>query len=164
MRAFFFAAGLLLAGPSLAGENIPLQQAQKAGVKQCLPAVRKMSEFLLEGGNHGAHGTWNAARPDKQVYASMIEKTFSDASQIFSLVVTPNASGECPTVYERIAYFPESCIALAKNTLSTFEYKGELNQRVTIMSSKSGGDAYLMPIAAGCLLVRREVIPDGNNP
>jgi hypothetical protein len=164
MRAFIITVGLLLAGATLAGENIPLQQAQKAGVKKCLPAVQKVSEFLLEGGNHGAHGTWNIARPDKQVYASMIERTFSDASQIFSLVVTPTVSGECPTVYERIAYFQESCIATAKNTLSNFEYKGELNKRVTIMSSKSGGDAYLMPIASGCLLVRREVIADGNNP
>lgn len=164
MRTIILTAGLLLSGPSLAAENIPLKQAQKAGVQHCLPAVQKVSEFLLEGGNHGAHSTWNTSRPDKQVYASMIEKTFSDASQLFSIVVTPNASGECPTVYERIAYFPESCIATAKNTLSTFEYKGEINQRVTIMSSKSGGDAYLMSIATGCLLVRREVISDGNNP
>lgn len=164
MRTGLLVVGLLFSASSLAGENIPLQQAQKAGVKQCLPAVQKVSEFLLEGGNHGAQGIWNTARPDKQVYASMIERTFSDASQIFSLVVTPVASGECPTVYERIAYFSESCIATAKNTLPSFEYKGELNQRVTIMSSKNGGDAYLMPIANGCLLVRREVIPDGNNP
>jgi hypothetical protein len=164
MRAVMFAVGLQFAGATLAGENMPLKLAQNAGVKQCLHAVKKVSEFVLEKGNHGAKSTWNKVRPDKQVYASMIERTFSDSSQLISLVVTPIESGECPTVYERIAYFQESCIATAKNTLSDFEYKGELNQRVTVMSSKSGGDAYLMPIAAGCLLVRREVIQDGNNP
>lgn len=163
MRTRLLVVGLLFSASSLAGENIPLQHAQKAGVKQCLPAVQKVSEFLLKGDNHGANSTWSAARPDKQVYASVIERPFSDASQIISLVVTPSASGECSIVYERIAYFSESCIAMAKNTLSSFEYKGEVNQRVTRMSSKNSGDAYLMPIANGCLLVRHEVILDGNN-
>lgn len=162
MRAFLFTASLLLAGQSFAGENVPLQHAQKAGIKQCLPAIQKVSEFLLEGGNHGAHSMWSTANPDKQVFVSMIERTFSDRSQIYSLFVAPNAAGECPTVYERIIYVPESCIATAKNSFSNFEYKGELNQRVTVLSSKNGGDAYLMPISAGCLVVRMEVIMDGN--
>lgn len=165
MKALTFFATLVLAAPmAIAGDTVPVQQAQKAGIKQCLPAVKKVSEFLIEGASHGAHGSWVSTRPDKQVYASTVERTLSDGSQILSIVVTPTPTGECATVYERIVYFPESCLATAKNTFPAFEFKGELNQRVSILSSKDSGDAYLMPIANGCLVVRREVISDGNNP
>lgn len=132
----------LVAPMAIAGDTVPVQQAQKAGVKQCLPAVKKVSDFLIEGASHGAHGTWIPTRPDKQVYASTVERTLSDGSQILSIVVTPTATGECATVYERIVYFPESCLATAKNTLPAFEFKGELNQRVSICPPRTLG----MPI------------------
>lgn len=159
----FALLALIFATPCVA-ENIPYDQAKEAGIKKCLPAVQKVSEFLHEGKHHGAHSSWATQSPDKQMFVSTIERTYSDGAQIMSMFVAPVPTGECATAYERIMYWDKSCLALAKDTFSDFEYKGELNKFVTILSKKSGGSAYLMPAGSGCVSVRREKLADGNNP
>lgn len=155
---------LLFSTPCIA-ENIPYDQAKEAGIGKCLPAVQNVSQFLHEGKSHGAHSTWATKNPDKQMFASTIERTYSDGAQIMSIFVAPVPTGACATAYERIVYWDKSCLALAKDTFSDFQYKGELNKFVTYLSKKSGGGSvYLMPAGSGCISVRRETISDGNNP
>jgi hypothetical protein len=155
---------LLVATPCIA-ENIPYDQAKEAGVVKCLPAVQKVSQFLHDGKNHGAHSSWGTANPDKQMFTSTIERTYSDGAHMSSIFVAPLSTGACATAYERVAYWDKSCLALAKDTFSDFEYKGELNKFVTILSKKSGGGSvYLMAAGTGCVSVRKETIQDGNNP
>lgn len=155
---------LLFSTPCIA-ENIPYDHAKEAGIRKCLPAVQNISQFLHEGKAHGALSTWATKNPDKQMFVSTIERTYSDGAQIMSIFVAPVPTGDCATAYERIMYWDKSCLALAKDTFSDFEYKGELNKFVTHLSKKSGGNSvYLMSAGNGCISVRKEVIIDGNNP
>lgn len=56
-RLFIF-AGILTAALTAAADSGALDSAQKAGVKKCLPAVKKFTEFLTKGASSsGASST-----------------------------------------------------------------------------------------------------------
>lgn len=155
------AALLVVAAASSAiAENLPYDQAKEAGVVRCLATVEKMGKFLHEEKNHGAHSTWSRTNPDKSMFTSTIERTYSDGAEISSLIAVPTPGG-CAIAYERVLYFEKNCLSLAKDTFADFQYSGALNKFVTVLEKKSGGAAYLMSVGSGCLAVRKESILDG---
>lgn len=46
---------------------------------------------------------------------------------------------------------------MSKDIFSAFQYQGELDKKVTLLTSKTGaGDVYLMSVGTGCLSIRQE--------
>ncbi len=152
---------LLNTSPSYAG-NIALEQAKEAGVKKCLPAIKSISDFIIENGNHGAHSFWSSQKPDDQLFTSTVERNFSDGKLLTSISVAPVKTGECAIVYEQVGFYPKSCVAVSKETFSKYQYKGELNKEVVILQSTSA-TVYLMPVEGGCVTMKKEIISDGNS-
>lgn len=145
---------------SVSAENVVVNQASKAGVKKCLPAVKNMADFLIKDGNAGSHSVWNSKNPDQQVFTAVIERNFSDGILLSSLTVSPVASGQCAAVYDQIIYSPKSCIAVSKETFGTYKYRFSVNKDVVMLES---GDVsvYLLPAeGGGCVTLKKEVLMD----
>ncbi len=129
-------------------QNVVVNQAEKAGVKKCLPAVKNMADFLIKDGNAGSYAVWNSKTPDQQVFTSVIERNFSNGILLTSLTVAPVTSGQCAAVYDQVSYSPKSCIAVSKETFGKYEYKDSVNKDVVVLEA-GGVYVYLLPAEGG---------------
>lgn len=141
--------------------NIVVKQAEKAGVKKCLPAIKSLSAFIIKNGDAGANSSWNSKNPDNNVFSSSIERTFSDGVMFTDLTVSPVTSGACSAIYNMIYYESKSCMAVAKDKYEKAKYKGELNKSITFLDDNDV-DTYLMPAGAGCIVIRKESVMNAN--
>ncbi|WP_052446103.1 hypothetical protein [Aeromonas fluvialis] len=141
-----------------AEDTIPTKQAKEKGIKTCLHAVEKMSNFIADG-NHGASSVWNSKVPDESAFSTVIERTYSDGSIFTSLTVARTKSDHCYSEYEKIIYFEDNCMATAQKNYKEAEYKGEVNKNVTSLS-QNGVDIFLMPAGNGCVVMRKEILMD----
>lgn len=158
-------AFLLITSPAWA-ETIPEKQAQKIGFTTCLPAVKKISEFLIgdDNADYGVSNSWARKDVDKQMFVSRIERTYKDGdSEFMTLYVAPTTSGFCAAAYDKVTYWEDSCMKVAKDTFKEFEYKGELNKVITHLE-KNGNPIFLMKAGTGCVSIKQEKLTDGNNP
>jgi hypothetical protein len=140
-------------------ENVPVNQAKQAGIKKCLPAIEKITNFIIEGGNAGAHSFWHNEKPDSRAFTTAIERHFADGVVFTNVNVVPTADGECYVEYLRISNMNKSCLATAQG-LEGAKYKGELRKDIAILEHR-GVTVYLIPNASQCTMVRKEVIMDG---
>lgn len=153
--------GILLA-PAAWAENVVVDQAAKAGVKKCLPAIRRVSEFLIEDGDAGAHAVWSTKNADKQVFTAVVERNFADGVLLTSMTVSPIATGECAAVYEQVSYSPRSCIAVAKETFGNYDYKHSVNKSVVVLQMNDI-HVYLLPAeGGGCVSIKKEVVMEAS--
>ena len=159
MKIKLFFLTLLFATSSLAN-NLPYEQAKKAGIKKCLSEIKGITDFIIANKPHGSHSTWSSKNTDESIYSSTIEINHTNDLNVTSIFITPTINNKCSIAYERVAYLGKSCIALSKEDFSKFDYKGELNKTVSILSRESGGHLYLMPAGEGCIAIRKEIIQD----
>lgn len=155
--------GIILGMVSISAnaDNIVVTQAKNAGVKQCLSAIEKVSEFIIGDGSAGSHSIWNTDSPDKQAFSVMIERNYSDGTVVTNLNVAPVANGACYAEYEKIMYYTKSCLAVS-HELKDSTYKGELNKEVGVIDH-DGVNVYLMPAGNNCIAVRKETISNAQN-
>lgn len=149
--------GVFAVGAS--AENIPYEQAKKAGLTKCLPAIKKITDFIIEDGNAGAHSFWNTDNPNGSAFSAMIERNFSDGTILTNVTVAPTTNGSCYVEYQKIVNFNKSCLAAAQG-LEGAKYKAELNKEVAVLEHGTVS-VYLIPNGNQCTMVRKEVIMDG---
>ena len=159
MKKAVFAATLCLISVAASAENVIVKQARQAGVKQCMPAVEKIADYLVGDGDAGIHSVWSSDNPDNQAFTAMIERNYSDGSIVANLVVAPVKSGECYVEYEKIIQFNKSCLAASRDFKGA-NYKGELNKEVAVMDHDAVS-VYLIPSGNNSIVVRKEVIMEG---
>lgn len=146
---------------ALAEDNIIIKQAEKAGIKKCMPSIITMSNFIIDDSNSGVSSYWNSTNPDKHIFTTAIESNISDFTMFTDMSISPVVSGDCNVVYNKIFYLPKSCVAVSKDTYDKAKYKGELNKNITYLDH-NGVDVFLMPAGAGCVVIRKELIMSGN--
>ena len=135
---------------------IPVEHAQKNGIKKCLPAIKKISKFLLEDGKYGAHDYWNKNTPNDGGFSATMERVYKDGSNILNFDVVHTKSGECFVSYEKIIFIKEKC-AKALPRFKLKKKKATLVKSVLLYESENTSN-YTMDTGQGCLIVRKEVI------
>lgn len=146
-----------------AADNLTLQKAKEAGIKDCLKAVEGVSSFVVADNTHGVHAIWNKEHPNETGFSSMIETNYNDGTIVTNVNVTKAASGECFVEYVKVVHYAKSCMAVAKNWEKAV-YKGELNKEVAYLSDGSSS-IYLLPAgSSGCVMLRKEIVMDGRQP
>lgn len=150
---------LSMLAANVSAENIAYNQAKNAGIKKCLPAIKKITDFLISDGKAGAHSFWNDKNPDLSPFSTVIERSFSVGSVVSNVTVSPTSDGKCYIEYQKIYNSDKSCIAEAQE-LDGAKYKNELNSRVSVLEHGSV-NIYLLPNENKCTVIRKEVIADG---
>lgn len=159
MKKVVLAITLGLVAANVSAENIPYGHAKDAGVKKCLPAIKKITDFLIEDGNAGAHSFWNTDNPDSSAFSTVIERNFSDGTILTNVTVSPTPNGKCYVEYQKIINMNKPCIATAQG-LDGAKYKAEVNKEVSILEH-GVVSVYLIPNGNQCTMLRKEVITDG---
>lgn len=143
-----------------AAENQVLEQANKAGIRQCMPAVEAISRFLIGSDKHGADDAYPGKDTDRQIYSTTIERLTPEGSRLISLSVAPVTAGNCSLVYDQVQWFDAQCLVVAKERFPELRYKGVLAGQVAVLEGPA--TVYLFPAGTGCLTLKKEVITNAN--
>ena len=139
-------------------DNTVFEQAQNAGIQRCLPAIKSMSEFIIDGGPSGSHCIWSTDSPDTNPFTCVIERNYSDGPVTINLSVTPMANGTCFGEYEKVFVFDKTCMSTSQS-FEGAKYLGELNKEVAVLKHNDV-NVYLIPFGHQCVVVRKEIILD----
>lgn len=149
---------LCLPFSAFSAENYLVTQVKDLKVKQCLPKITALSNYLIEDKKAGGNTIYDSKDANKGPLHAITETVFSDASTLSLMSFFPDSDGGCPAIYATVYYFDEPCIAQTKS-LSGYEYQGLLQANVSFFKSKSA-NAYLLPAGRGCVLLKQEMATD----
>jgi hypothetical protein len=140
-------------------ENKITQQAKKAGVKRCLPAVEAISNYLIGADPHGVD-SFRTPKPNQQPFSATIERNASDGVVLSSTTITPTQDGDCVLNYDLIRWYDASCLVVAQERYPKHRYRGVLSKKVILLDGAAR--VYLLPAGDGCLALKKEVILKAN--
>jgi len=141
-------------------ENQVVEQAKRAGIQQCLPAVEALSGFLIGNAPHGADDAWPRKGTDQQLYTTTIERATPQGTRLTTLGVAPVTGGGCSALYTQVEWFESSCLIVAQEHYPNLKYGGVLASKVARLEGPAS--VYLYPAGPGCLAVKREVVVNAN--
>ena len=159
MKKCLFPIILTLLSSNVHAENFPYDQAVKAGIKTCLPVIKKVTNFIIEDGNAGAHSLWDKENPNSGSFSTVIERDYSDGVLVSNITVTPAKNGKCSVEYQRIFNMDKPCIAVSQY-FKNAKYRTELNKSVSVLEDGTTF-MYLIPNGNQCTVIRKEYFVDG---
>lgn len=143
--------------------NGVIHHATMYGVQRCLPAIKKLSVYLISGNPHASHSVWHDTNPNNEMFTSVSEVKFSDGTMIIDMTVTPTAGGSCAGVYQKIFHTNMNCYKTSE-MFKNDSYVGSLMSEVALMlNSQTNVKTLMMDVGSnGCMVLRKEVFPDIN--
>ena len=136
---------------------LSVDQAQKVGVKTCLPLLKSLSSLTVEGENV-AVSNWNKESPDRRAFSSlsvMRYPTITAPRALGLISATPTTDGQCDGTNIRIQPSTLNCdeiaINLAKQNIPAPEVLGDVR---LYAPNPQGQRTILTPAATtGCIVV-----------
>lgn len=151
---------LCLVGMTANAENAVVKQARQAGIKHCLPVIESVSDFIISGKGVGVHSVHQASNPDKQGFSAIIVEGHIDSAIVTNLNVTHAKTGQCYLEYEKIFTQMKSCSNVQKEHLKNAKLLGKLAGTVSTFK-ENNADIYLIPSGSNCIIIKKEVVGDG---
>lgn len=156
--------GAALAAASHAQQAPPAQSllsqaAQSVGVRQCLPAINRLSDLAVSGARaHDVLVDWDRSQPDTGAFFSLVGISFGTQSVAATITVIPDRSGQCTVAAERISVAPYTCQSIAQVELKDYRATSLLPTfTVYTRPSDPGASVSLIDSPPGCLVIRRHV-------
>lgn len=120
-----------------------------------METVKGLSNFIIDGGEHAAHGYYNQNK--ESVYSSLV--VVPKSPFLTSLMaVGPNAKSGCSGTYVKTTVLPKKCSIAKEEDFQDWEYKGNLSNQ-TLMLAANNLNLYLTPAPKGtCLVQKREML------
>jgi len=142
-----------------APKNLLAEAARSVGVKQCQPAITRLSALAINGtGAHDVLVDWDHAHPDRGPFFSLTGIEYAGASAAVSITAVPQGGGACSVAAERISIAPYSCKSIADTELKGYNATPLLPTfTVYVSPAEPGGSVSLVDSPPGCLIIRRYV-------
>jgi hypothetical protein len=155
MRADLPGAKAAAAAP----KNLLAEAASGVGVKQCQPAITRLSALAINGTRgHDVLVDWDRAHPDRGPFFSLTGIEYAGASAAVSITAVPQDGGACSVAAERISIAPYSCKSIADTELKGYSATPLLPTfTVYVSPAEPGGSVSLVDSPPGCLIIRRYV-------
>jgi hypothetical protein len=134
-----------------------VDQAQKIGVKTCLPMLANLSSVTVEGENV-ATSNWNKDAPDRRAFSSLSFMRYATATAPRALgliTAVPNINGQCDGTNIRIQPSTLSCDEVAGNLAKQNIPAPEVLGDVRLYAPNPQGQRTILTPAAttGCVVV-----------
>jgi len=159
------------AEPSNAGLGKALGELfVRAGAVSCAPRIEQVGDFLLQGGEAGVFLFLPESAPDQRQVGLSLEiaspvggpgsnSASGSPSAYASADFSPSVDGTCGASYQAIAYWPGSCAEVAKTRFPTNKSLGVVKRSILMLELSKLGRIFLMPAGAGCVSIKRELLP-----
>jgi hypothetical protein len=139
--------------------NLLSEAARELGVKQCLPAVERLSALAVAGSRtHDVLVDWDRAGPDTGPFFSLMGISYGPQSVAATIMAVPQGNGGCTVSAERISVAPFTCKSIADVELKAYAATSLLPTfTVYTLKSDPGASVSLIDSPPGCLVIRRHV-------
>ena len=142
----------------------------RAGAVTCAPRVEQVGDFLLQGGEAGVFLFLPESALDQRQIGLMLEivspvgglgsnSDSGGSSAYASADFSPTVGGACGASYQAIAYWPGSCVEVAKTSFSANKLLGVVKRSILMLELGKLGRIFLMPAGPGCVSIKRELLP-----
>lgn len=156
--AILFLLGTLAVSPAQAALPPGAAQAEKAGIKTCLPVIERVESFLSRGHSGNVLTFWDKAAPDRNLFSALMALENQNGSNLTNLNVMPSTDGQCVVEYTQTGFVPLACANYAKSLGDSVRFVRDLNSRTALFDGR-GVQLYLSPAGPnGCLWMRKEII------
>jgi hypothetical protein len=139
--------------------NLLAEAARELGVKQCLPAVDRLSALAVAGSRtHDVLVDWDRTGPDTGPFFSLMGISYGPQSVAATITAIPQGNGGCTISAERISVAPYTCKSIAEVELKAYAATSLL-PTFTVYTQKTdpGASVSLIDSPPGCLVIRRHV-------
>jgi hypothetical protein len=139
--------------------NLLAEAARELGVKQCLPAVDRLSALAVAGSRtHDVLVDWDRSGPDAGPFFSLMGISYGPQSVAATITAIPQGNGGCTISAERISVAPYTCKSIAEVELKGYAATALL-PTFTVYTQKAdpGASVSLIDSPPGCLVIRRHV-------
>lgn len=164
-------AGACHAQQALPTDNLLPQAAQSVGIRQCLPAIARLSELAVSGSrSHDVLVDWDRTQPDAGPFFSLLGIAYGGQSVAATITAVPQGPDRCTIAAERISVAPYTCQSIAQVELKGYKPTALLPTfTVYTQASDPGASVSLIDSPPGCLVIRRHVqygwrIPPASQP
>jgi hypothetical protein len=141
----------------------------RAGAVTCAPRVEQVGDFLLQGDEAGVFLFLPESAVDQRQIGLALEivspvgpgsnSVSGSPSAYASADFSPSVDGACGASYQAIAYWPGSCAEVAKTRFSANKLLGVVKRSILMLELSKLGRIFLMPAGAGCVSIKRELLP-----
>ena len=139
--------------------NNPVTRAAiNAGVLASARRIDQVITVMTADKPSGAYLFIPQSEPDQNIFSASLEIQTPAATPIYTSVsFAPLTSGETGTLYDTVAYDPNSCAFIAQNASKDLKYAGVLRKDIVMLD---GGSVriFLMPAGTGCIVIKKEVV------
>lgn len=147
--------GVMAISAAQAKETGPYSDAKRVGVKQCLPAIKKLADSILKDRVHSSACAWSKSNPDGKVFSCSGVQTWGSQDQFYALSLTPTAKGECVGEYTQVILFEGNCEAVWREYFSSFSVVSDPKY---LTLSRELVTLHLLPRVDGCSVSKRETL------
>lgn len=132
----------------------------QAGVKNCAERINRVSNYQTAGQPFSAFIFMPPLDVDQHQLSLSMEivpngEPLTYASSTFS----PNAAGGCSSVSESVVYWGAPCDAVAARAFAGAPLQGNLLNNIRTLKLGDLARVYLMPAGAGCISIKKELLP-----
>jgi hypothetical protein len=152
-----FAAPQSYAGET---ENAAYDLAVKNGVKQCLTAIEKTTDFITKGQPHAVSANWHVEKPNDRIFSviMVIGDEADPEKRYVNFTFSPVAEGGCDIFYSSSFNVKESCSSVREEVFAEWRYEGDLNG-IPVLGGEPGNSVVFIPHpAGGCTVFRSETL------
>ena len=143
--------------PSFSNIGVVTQAAANSGVRQCLPRIDQVVNFLSVGATTGAMVFIPPRDPDLRQASIGLEVLGSNGLSYIDTTFAPSANG-CDAMYAQVTYWENTCAELAKSAFPGFNLANPMRQHISVLDGGPSAKVFLMPAGAGCVSIKKEVL------
>lgn len=151
-----------VAQPAAPGRPHPFTlAAAQQGVLSCSSRINQVVSALGVSDNSGGSWLLPPVQQDQRLAPLVVEMPISlGGSAYISATFAPNQANGCGASVDAVVYWPQSCEDVAKQSYVGLKLLGRLKKDIAVLDGGANIKIFLMAAgAAGCISIRREVIP-----
>jgi hypothetical protein len=134
------------------------QTAANAGIVDCVGRIQQTTEFLTANSKSGAFLFIAPADANRHIASASLEIQANGASSYATASFAPGGNNGCGTLYETVSYWGNPCEEVAKRAYPNFPPAGKLGESITMLDGGLYMRLFLMPVAQGCLSIKKELV------
>lgn len=138
--------------------NAVAQAAQKAGLRDCVPRINQVSNFLTAGAQQsGASMSISPQAPNEHIASIAFEIKSPQVLSYATADFAPLPTG-CGASYEAVTHWQNSCKDVASKGYAQLKFIGAIQNNILVLEGGPQLRVFLMPAGKGCVAIKKEVV------
>lgn len=133
--------------------------AASAGIQACAGRIQQVTQFITANSQSAGFLFMPPAQPDQRLVTFSFEVQATNAPTVYaSATFAPRQANDCGAEYEAVAWWPDSCDAVAAKQYAQLNRRPPLHKDILMLEGLPSARVFLMPAGSGCVSIKKEVV------